>query len=211
MDSLESTNVVFPPWKRYLTILGIKATNLPKIAIVVAIAALLVFVGGFFTIETQESLTNLEKNSALTELQRQQDAIKTVENHFKDIEIAEGERDVEVKNYVNSLNSETQKNYELALNNHITASMDDSQLEALIPTTKTVVTERFGIIPRLFVCFVLPVVLAVIWNLDLKGFSFSSEFQRIRKFKSRQTFYIAKGNYYTGLAQIAKENKNCSI
>ena len=211
MSSLESSNIVFSPWKRYLTILGVKATNLPKIAIVAAISACLVVFTGLFTVENQESLTNLEKNSALFELQRQQDAVKTVENHINSLESTKIDRQAEINDYVSTLNSETQDYYKKALENHITSSMDDSQLESLIPQTKTVVNERFGIIPRLFVLFGLPVLGSIVWNLDLKGFSFSSEFKRINKFRKRQAFYIAKGNYYTGLALMDNEENKCSI
>ena len=205
MDEMDfkarSRGVVFPPWKKFLSIAGIKGSKVPIILITFGLGIGLFFFAGTFMINVDEELSILESNTYQRSFQDIRTALQTQNKYYKsELEskgIEENNLTTEQSNEINKtvsakLTEEEKDNISLAKSYGITKDTTDAQLEQMVPKTKEVQKEQFEAIPRAFVCIILPTVLVWIYHLDLKGFTLASEFKRIKQFRKRQRYYISK-------------------
>ena len=196
-----SRGVVFPPWKKFFSVMGIKGSKIPVVMITFVLGIGLFFLAGSFMVTVDDELTILEKNTYQRSFQNARTAMQTQNKYYQaELQargVAEQNLTVEQSNEINSavsakLTSDEKDNISTAKSYAITKDTTDAQLEQIVPKTKEVQKERFDAIPRAFLCMVLPTVLVWIYHLDLKGFTLASEFKRVRQFRKRQRFYISK-------------------
>lgn len=207
MENELSRGIVFQPWRRELTVLGLTKTGLIHFFVTLAACLLLFFLTGNIQHDVEVSISALERTTYLSELSQQLNLVtqyKGIEKTYAEIDdqnARESNTKAAQEQFLKGLSELDKEALKEAQRNGITATTTQSDLEKLVPKTKTVTEPVIGDIPRLFIFVLLPAIFTFAWNLDLKGWTLSGEFQRLFAFRKRQYFYNSKPNQFLGVEE----------
>ena len=189
--------VFFKPMRKVNTVAGLELHNWLKVLVVLCIGITVFIITGFFTVEVNEDLQTSEKNAYVNQLTEARKVKKTLANkvefYLVGIENPTVAQKAEANNKAISELSESQlASLEVANQYSVDANTSDEQLKELAPTTKKVSQPAIPDIARVVMFIVIPLVLTIVWYLDLKGWSYSTEVKRFLKFRKRQSLYVSK-------------------
>ena len=193
--------VFFKPFRKVNTVAGLEIRNWLKVLVVLCVGISLCLMTGLITVEVDEGLqaseVNIYKNQ-LTEARKVRKTLETrTEFYLNGIQNPTPEQRTEATNKAVAELSDSQlESVEIAKQYKIEADTTDEQISDLVPRTKKVTQPAIPDIARVVVFIVVPLVLTIIWYLDLKGWSYSTEAKRFLKFRKRQSLYVNKHKLY---------------
>ena len=193
--------IVFKPFRKYLTILGIEPKNWGKIILIVLCGIILFLTLGTLMVNTEDVVAPSEQNAQKTSLQEELRVLKTVDSKVDfalsnvNSPSAEDVKEATTK-VVSNLSASQQEAYELATEHKLSISMTEDDLDNFIVKTKVVQTEAISPAVRAIVCIIFPTVFGIGWFLDLRGFSLSTEARRFNLFRKRRPMFVSKRRAY---------------
>lgn len=181
--------IVFPPWKKHRTIRGIRGSNLKKVIAVVVVSLILFGLLGLVKTTGEVELSASERTIA----QQQLVELKSAVTHYETLSEEADTTDMEEL----GLEEEEIARIEEAQKKGITAKTTNEELSRMVPETKTEQTELFPTVPRLFVVFLLPTLLTIMWHFEIgHGWSMSSAYKDFKRFRKRQKYYASYRKHY---------------
>lgn len=193
--------IVFKPFRKYLTILGIEPKNWGKIILIVLCGVMLFFALGTLMVNTEDVVAPSEQNAQKTSLQEELRVLKAVDSKVDfalssvNSPSAEDVKEATTK-VVSNLSTSQQEAYELATEHQLSTSMTDDDLDSYVVKTKIVQIEAISPAVRAIVCIIFPAVFGIGWYLDLRGFSLSTEARRFNLFRKRKPMFVSKRRAY---------------
>lgn len=193
--------LVFKPFRKVNTFAGLQLKNWGKVAVIVAIGAMVAVLLRGITMPVEVGRTASEIQSETSAFLEAQRVEKTMESKVNSLLInidnptAQQKKEATAK-AKESLSSSQQESLELAEKYKITTDMDQETLKSLVTTTKT---ENQPVIPdmaRVVIFVIVPMVIAIVWWMDLKGWSYSTEVKRFLQFRKRKAMLVSKKQHY---------------
>lgn len=191
----------YKPFRKVNTFAGLTLKNWFKVLAVLLVGVAVFFLTGLITVQVEESLQASEIYSYRNQLTEARKARKTIETktelYLNGLENPTPEQKTQATNQAASELSASQKeSLEIAKQFKVEASTTDEEIEAMLPRSKTVSQPAMPDPARVGVFIGLPVFFTIVWLMDLRGWSYSSEAKRFNEFRKRQSLYVSKHQFY---------------